>query len=164
MLNSAVVSAWLYVHVGVLLVVIAYATCSQALLGGIAERGRERVARAPLATLLVGLAISVPAFVGAIVLMDRPNGVVKLVGAAMAVSWVMVALLGLAPLATHVGSRGEAGPARWTTVARGAALIALTWMLPIVGWFVALPLSLAFGTGCLVLSLAGRRSPAVAVP
>ncbi len=162
MLNSAVVSAWLWVHVGILLIVVAYASCSNALLSSASERGRQRLAHAPLRTLLLGLVISVPIMLAAIVMMSLPNGAVKLAGTAVTVAWVTVALLGLAPLAVHVGSGGEQGPVRWTTVIRGAALIALTWMLPVVGWFVALPLSLACGAGCLLLSLRTTKLPVAA--
>ncbi|MFO0827158.1 MAG: hypothetical protein U0572_03325 [Phycisphaerales bacterium] len=162
MLNSAVVSAWLWVHVGVLLIVVAYATCGSALLGPVADRGRERLGRAPLRTLLVGLGLSVPWMVAAITLMSLPNGILKLVGASLTVAWVATSLLGMSSLAMHVGARGDAGAARWTTVARGGALISLTWMLPIVGWFVAMPLSLACGAGCLVLSLRRESSLALA--
>ncbi len=151
MLNSAVVSAWLWVHVGILLIAVAYAVCGSALLPRAAERGRERLAQRPLRTLLVGLGLSVPWMLVAILLIASGKGsIVGLVGAGLAIAWVLVALLGLASVALHVGSRGEVGPARWTTTVRGAAIVSLTWMLPIVGWFVALPLSLACGLGCLV--------------
>ncbi|MDZ4829719.1 MAG: hypothetical protein SGJ09_05910 [Phycisphaerae bacterium] len=164
MLNSAVVSAWLWIHVGVLLVVVAYAACGSAFLPTASERGREILARSPIRTLLIGLAMTVPIMLVAIVLMNLPNGAVKLVGTVMAVSWLMIGLVGLAPLALHVGARGDAGPIRSTTVMRGGALIALTWMLPVVGWFVALPLTLACGAGCLLLSLRdGQRGTPAAI-
>lgn len=154
MLNSAVVNAWLWTHIGILLIVVAYATCGSALLPTAAERGRERLAHRPIRTLAVGIGISVPWMLIAILMMAGGQGsIIGLLGVVMTIAWMLTALLGLASVASHVGARGESGPLRWTTTARGAALLALTWMLPIVGWFVALPLSLACGLGCLV----GRR-------
>lgn len=159
MLNSAVVNAWLYVHLGVLLIVVAYATCSYAMFPRAVDRGRTCVADSPLRTLLVGLLVSVPIVAAAIVLSALPNGVMKLAGVSLLLAWLTTALLGLAPLAVHVGARGEPGTARWSTVARGAAFVTLTWMMPFVGWFVAMPLCLAFGVGCAVRSLRGRSAP-----
>lgn len=151
MLNSAVVSAWLWIHVGILLTAIAYATCGSALLPGNAERGRQWLANRPIRTLVIGLSLSIPWMLVAILLMaSGKGGAVGLAGVVLAVAWVLVALLGLGSVSLHVGARGEVGPARWTTTARGAAILSLTWMLPIVGWFVALPLTLACGLGCLV--------------
>jgi hypothetical protein len=163
MLNSAVVSAWIWVHIGILLVVVAYATCGHALFPTLVERGRERLSRSLPATLAIGLAIGVPIVGVALFMLTKgPTGPVKVAGAAIGLGFLATALLGLAPLALHIGARGDANPnarqARWTTVARGAAIIALTWMLPVVGWLVALPLSLACGAGCIVLSLASRPS------
>ncbi|MBL9150084.1 MAG: hypothetical protein JNM94_15460 [Phycisphaerae bacterium] len=157
MLNSAVVNAWLYAHIGVLLVVVAYATCSYAMFSRAVERGRACVADSPIRTLMIGLLVSVPLVVAALVLSSAANGVIKLVGVSLLLGWLTTALLGLAPLALHVGARGEAGNIRWTTVARGASFVTLTWMLPVAGWFVAMPLSLAFGVGCAVRA-AGRRA------
>jgi hypothetical protein len=166
MLNSAVVSAWLWVHVGILLVVVAYATLGNALFPVLAERARGQLARSLPATLGAGIGLSLLVMIPAIVMINIPNGVVKFGGAVLAVGFIAIALLGLAPLAMHVGSRGDTSPnantVRWTTVARGAAIIALTWMLPFVGWFVALPLSLACGAGCLMLSAWRSRAPALA--
>jgi hypothetical protein len=150
MITSAVVSAWLWVHVGVLLVVVGYSACGYAILPGAAERGRERLARRPILTALIGLGISAPWVIGAIVLMNLPNGALKFAGALLGLSWLFIALVGMSAIALHVGRRDVTESARWHDVARGAGLVTLTWMLPLLGWFVALPLTLACGVGCLV--------------
>lgn len=150
MITSAVVSAWLWVHIGILLVVIGYSACGWAILPSAAERGRQRLASRPILTAIVGLAISAPWVTGSIVLMTLPNGVLKFAGVLLGLSWLFVALVGMSAIALHVGKRDASGSARWHEVARGAGLVTLTWMLPLLGWFVALPLTLACGVGCLV--------------
>jgi hypothetical protein len=150
MLNSAVVSAWLWVHIGVLLVIVGYATCGHAMLPRAVESGRRRLERAPVRTALKGLAISVPWVGVAIVLMNLPNGALKFAGVLLGLSWLAIALVGTSAVALQVGGRGESGPARWTHVARGGAFVALTWMLPVLGWFVVMPLTLACGLGSLI--------------
>lgn len=150
MITSAVVSAWLWVHVGILLVVVGYSACGHAILPGATERGRARLAASPFRTALKGLAISAPCVIAALVLMNLPNGALKFAGVLLGLTWLAVALVGVSAIALHVGDRGGSGPAPWTHVARGAGFVTLTWMLPLLGWFVALPLTLACGVGCLV--------------
>ena len=150
MITSAVVSAWLWVHIGILLVVVGYSACGYAILPGTAERGRAKLAQRPFVTALIGLAISAPWVTGAIILMALPNGVLKFAGVLLGLSWLFIALVGMSAIALHVGRRDLDGTARWHEVARGAGLVTLTWMLPLLGWFVALPLTLACGVGCLV--------------
>jgi hypothetical protein len=161
MITSAVVSAWLWVHVGILLVTVAYATCGSAILPGVAERGRAQLAVRPTRVVLIGLGVSVPWVLASIILLNLPNGAVKLIGAAALVGWAVLSLAGLASVSLLVGDRNAAGGPRWAHVARGAACVSLTWMLPVVGWFVMLPLSLAAGLGCLI---AGRPSAAAVPP
>jgi hypothetical protein len=150
MLNSAVVSAWLWVHIGVLLVIVGYATCGHAMLPRAVESGRRRLERGPIRTALKGLAISIPWVGVAVVLMNLPNGALKFAGVLLGLSWLALALVGTSAVALQVGSRGESGPTRWTHVARGAGFVALTWMLPVLGWFVVMPLTLACGIGSLI--------------
>jgi hypothetical protein len=164
MLNSAVVSAWLWVHVGVLLVVMGYAICGHAMFPRFVETGRRRLDERPLRTLFVGLAISLPWVGVAIALANAPNGALKFVGALLGLAWIALALVGTASIALRVGTRGETAPPRWTTVARGAGFVALTWMLPILGWFVVLPLTLACGVGCLVGRHVGRHGGRPTLP
>ena len=93
MLNSAVVSAWLWVHVGVLLVVMGYAICGHAMFPRIVETGRRRLDERPLRTLFVGLAISLPWVGVAIALANAPNGALKFVGALLGLAWIALALV-----------------------------------------------------------------------
>ena len=156
MLNSAVVSAWLWVHFGVLLALVGYAACGHALFPRLVEDGRVRLELRPVRTLLVGLAISLPWVGLGIALANAPNGALKFAGVLLGLAWLSLALVGVSSIALRIGARGEAAHARWTDVARGAGFVGFTWMLPILGWFVVLPLTLACGVGCLVGSLVGR--------
>ena len=157
MITSAVVSAWLWVHVGFLLVVVGYSACGYAMLPGMAERGSAKLATRPLLTTLIGLAISGPWVATSILLMSLPNGVLKFAGVLLGLTWLFVALVGMSAVSLHVGRRERSREARWHEVARGAGLVTLTWMLPLLGWFVALPLTLACGVGCMVAP-AGRAA------
>lgn len=158
MLNSAVVSAWLWVHVGVLLALVGYATCGHALFPRLVEGGRDRLETRPIRTLMIGLAVSIPWVAIALALANTPNGALKFASALLGLAWLLLALVGVSSIALRVGARGEAGPVRWTQVARGAGFVGFTWMLPVLGWFVVLPLTLACGVGCAIGGSAQTRA------
>ena len=50
------------------------------------------------------------------------------------------------------------------TRCRGGLLLTLTWILPLVGWLIVLPLSLCTGVGCLILGLFPAPRAARVVP
>lgn len=66
---------------------------------------------------------------------------------------------GVAGLAACVGERlapeTDAAPA-WRTLLRGALALELSYLLPILGWFVILPASIIIGSGAATISLVKR--------
>lgn len=157
MTTSAVVYSFLFIHLGLILVVAAYYTLGASMAPQLTERARLRLARRPWLPVLIGLALSVPWVVIALVLMNLPSGAVKFAGAALLAMWVLGGLLGGASIAQHIG-RVDGESFRWSHTFRGGLFVVLTWILPIVGWLVMLPLTLAAGIGCLVLGLFPMRA------
>ena len=151
MTTSAVVYTFLFVHVGVILVVTAYYTLGAAIAPRITERGRVRFGNRPWLPVLIGLGLSVPWVAAALVLLNLPAGGLKFAGAALGCLWVLLALIGGSGIAQHVGHGSNSGPVTWMQTARGGLLLSLTWILPLVGWLGMLPLTLAAGIGCLVM-------------
>ena len=50
----------------------------------------------------------------------------------------------------------------WPALRRSGTVLALTYVLPVVGWFLVLPLSLLCGLGCAIISLRNKREvPAI---
>ncbi len=159
MTTSAVVYTWLFIHIGVILVVTSYFTLGAALAPGLTARARKQFARRPWLPIVVGLVISVPWVVVAIVLLNQPAAGAKFVGAVLGCLWVLASLIGGAGIAQHIGgSRDSQGSVSWIQTFRGGLLISLTWVLPLVGWLGMLPLTMSAGIGCLVLGLfVGRK-------
>lgn len=168
MTTSAVVYTFLFLHIGVILVVTAYYTLGAALAPGLTWRGRVRFARRPWLAILVGLSLSAPWVIASLVLLNLPAAPLKFAGAALGCLWVLLGLIGGAGIAQHVGSADAPalGQVTWVQTARGGLLLSLTWILPLVGWLVMLPLSLAAGIGCLATGLVplrdGRAEPGAA--
>ena len=152
MTTSAVVYTFLFLHIGVILVVAAYYTFGASLAPRMTQRGRIRFARRPWLPILIGVGISIPWVVLALVALNLPNGAVKFAGAALGSLWILCGLLGGASIAQHIG-RVEGQSPSWSQTFRGGLFIVLTWILPIVGWLVMLPMTLCAGVGCLLLGM-----------
>ena len=83
----------------------------------------------------------------------------KIAGIAVVCFYLLQANAGVSGLATAIGRRlpskvDEHSP--WRTTLRGGIALELTYLLPIVGWFVVLPVSMIIGTGAINLALLSK--------
>ena len=163
MTTSAAVYTFLFIHIGVILVVTAYYTVGAAVAPTLTSRARHRFAQRPWLPAIIGLVISVPWIVAVLVLLNQASGALKFIGATMGCIWILAGLIGGAGIAQHVG-RGRGDSAEWIQTVRGGLFITLTWILPLVGWLGILPLTLATGVGCLVLGLFPVQAKREVVP
>ena len=63
---------------------------------------------------------------------------------------MLFAQVGVAGLACSIGSKlfsGGASQPVWKATLRGGAVLVLSWILPLVGWFLILPASIIIGAG-----------------
>lgn len=157
MTTHAVVYTWLFIHIGVILVVTSYYTLGAALAPALTDRARRHFARRPWLPILIGLAISLPWVLAAIVLLQQTPAAVKFLGAVLGGLWVLLGLIGGAGIAKHVGGNGAPDRDSWVQTFRGGLIISLTWVLPIVGWLGMLPMTLAAGIGCLAMGVFSGR-------
>src|SRR5258705_13372327 len=150
---------WFLLIMGTYVVFISYWLASQGLFPDFVDRSRQRIKRAPFQQFLLGLALTVPAAAGGIALLNAPSPAFKFPGAALLMILVLSGLIGSAGLAAQIGA-GLASPAdqtqAWRRVLRGGSVLGLTFILPLVGWFLILPVSLIMGVGATLRSM--RRS------
>ncbi len=159
MTTHAVVYTWLFIHIGVILVVTSYYTLGAALAPALTSRARRQFAARPWLPIVIGLAISVPWILAAIVLLQQAPAFAKFGGAVLGCVLILLGLIGGAGIAQHVGGGDtETNRASWVQTVRGGLFISLTWVLPLVGWLVMLPLTMSAGIGCLVLGIFFGRS------
>ncbi len=115
----------------------------------------------PVITTLVGLLFTViPIAVGLGIANTAPPAL-KWIGVVLATIPILAGLMGTAGLASRVGFGmpapvDEAQP--WRRVLRGGTALALTFLLPILGQLIVIPLVLASGVGASVLTWLPRRS------
>ncbi len=155
------VFTYLFVILGLLIALVCYWLMFQALFPGRVERARAVLAQTPGRSVVAGVAVAAPLMAVGSGLASLPNGLMRLLGTALILLTVLLALFGTTGLARRIGD-GLAAPddtgAPGRRVLRGGAVLAVTFILPLVGWFVVLPVSLIAGVGAAVLALRDRGS------
>ena len=129
-------------------------------LPGATARARTRIECEPGGTAIVGvLWLLIPIF--GLILSNAPVPLLKLLATIIVAGSLLIAALGAAGLASLVGERisADGNLSRYAGIVKGAAFLSAAVQLPIVGWFVALPLLLLIGLGAgFPAALAGRKA------
>ena len=152
--------------VGVLTVYVSYWLVAQALFPTVVERSRQHYAK-PVKITLIGLAIAALPVIGGAAISQLPNPALKLTGVTLMVIPALLGLVGSAGLVSKIGA-GLPSPLDeqqpWRRVLRGGILLALTFLLPVVGWFVFPIWALVSGLGAFFLSVKPSKAPTTASP
>jgi len=141
---------WFLLIAGTYIVINAYWLTTQGLFPEFVDRSRERIRRSPLKAFFLGMAGSVPAVILGIAMFRAPNPVFKFVGATVLLLVILTVLMGSAGVAALVGAGlGGADDERtcWKRTWRGGLVLGLTFILPLIGWLLILPGTLAIGIG-----------------
>ena len=150
----------LFIILGILITTVSYWLLFEALFKRVVERASVAYEAHPYRVTLLGALVGVPVFGVSLALLNSAAGL-KLAGVILMSALFLVGLLGSAGLARLVGARlasatDTAYP--WRRVLRGGIVLSITFVFPIVGWFVMLPLTLASGVGAVLLSRMSQRS------
>lgn len=153
----------LFIILGFLITIVAYWLLFEALFRPLVKRASLAYETHPYRVVIVGAIAGVPIFLASVGLLNSAAGL-KLIGAILMSALVLLALIGSTGLARLVGARlASATDASypWRRVLRGGVVLSITFVLPIVGWFVVLPLTLASGVGAIIVA---RWTPRAAEP
>jgi hypothetical protein len=108
---------------------------------------------------LAGLPVTLVAIILASAAKSMPGPLGSIWAGAIICLYLMQASVGVAGLATCIGERlaspADSGRA-WRATMRGSIVLILTYLLPILGWFVIIPASFIVGSGSAALSLLNR--------
>lgn len=123
------------------------------------ERAGLRLGQTPWRCFWLGLAIVLTGVVLLSALFSAAAGVLQLAAFVFLFGLLTLASLGAAGLAAMMGERwrGPFGAAPAACLLRGAIALELAVAVPIVGWFVVLPVVLTCSIGAAGLALWGRR-------
>ncbi len=156
----------LLIVIGLLTVYVSYWLVAQALFPRVVERAREHYGK-PVRITLIGLVAAALPFVIGAAISQHPNPALKITGVTLMLVPALLGLVGSAGLAQRIGA-GLPSPADaeqpWRRVLRGGILLALTFLLPFVGWIVLPIWALVSGFGAFLLSVKELRKPVVPAP
>ncbi len=158
------VLTWFLIIIGILLVLNAHWLAAFALFPKVVAASREKYALKPIAATFLGLAILLPVLIlGTIIMSVLKHPLVAVIIIGLWMIPAVLAFLGSAGLAARIGA-GLRSPnddtQPWRSVMRGSTVLSLTFLTPILGWFVLLPWTLVSGLGIAVMTLRGQRTTA----
>ena len=136
------------------------------LFGARAERAETAIGR-PWRCFFVGLAVALTLGLLAVAMTSAPNPAAKLVGTLLYVVLLSISAVGGAGLALAASRRvRELDPeaSAFSALARGAGVLVLSALVPLLGWFGIAPIALLVGLGAGVQSVFGRAAIPAAEP
>ncbi|MDQ6829732.1 MAG: hypothetical protein M3081_12795 [Gemmatimonadota bacterium] len=148
----------LFLILGTLIVFVSYWLAATALFPRAVSSARAQYDLHAFRITLVGALVGVPVFaLGLLLVTQAPTPLLKLAGGALLAVPILLGLLGSAGLSERIGVGmpslvDEHQP--WRRVMRGGVVLSLTFLLPVVGWFVVLPWTVLSGFGAAVSSMA----------
>jgi len=144
---------------GILLIYVSYWLLAEALFPALVERACRQYAR-PFKITFFGIAVALVPVVLGLILSNLPNPIFKLAGITLLVVPAMLGLAGSAGLTLRIGA-GLRSPVDetqpWRRVLRGGIVLALSFLLPVVGWFIIPLWALVSGLGALILCFQEQR-------
>ena len=142
--------------VGFLLCYVVYWLAGAALFPAIVERAKQQYDTRPVRATLLGLLLALPFIALSIVTGKVAHPAAKMVGVALIGIPVLYGLLGSAGLALRIGaglksSLDDTQP--WRRILRGSVVLSLTFLLPVIGWFIVMPWTIISGLGAAVIAM-----------
>lgn len=157
---------WFLLILGAFLTLNAHWLGAHALCPGLVARARSQYEQRPVRVTLIGLLITVPTLLLAVVLANKlPHPLVQMGAAGLGLLLLLLALVGSAGLVERLGLGLPAAvdaTQPWKRVLRGGIVLGLAFLMPFLGWFVLLPWTLVSGVGA--WALAGRAPQRSATP
>lgn len=159
-LTTANVLLWVFLTLAFYLVFLSHWLVASSLFPNYVANCQNQYRR-PVTTTLVGLLFTVIPIAVGIGIANAAPPFLKWIGVLIATAPILAGLLGTAGLASRVGCGmpapvDEAQP--WRRVLRGGTVLALTFLLPVIGQLVVIPLVLASGVGASMLSWLSRKT------
>jgi hypothetical protein len=157
-----------FIVIGILAIYVNYWLLAQALFPAMVERASRQYAK-PLSLTLTGLAVAILPVVLGVILLNTPNPLTKVIGWTLIIVPGMLGLAGSSGLALRIGI-GLNSPVDalqpWRRVLRGGVVLAISFLLPVVGWVVLPIWVLISGLGAFLLAVKEQKakSPAASPP
>ncbi|MGC6426432.1 MAG: hypothetical protein ACON5H_05475 [Akkermansiaceae bacterium] len=146
---------------------LSYWLIAYALAPKLVSGSRTSFENTPWKNILVGLLVGTPIAIAGFLLFAIPNPAFKILGFAVILLPLLMGLFGSAGLCEKIGqglSMSHDEGQDWLRVRRGGIVLGLTFIFPLLGWFLVMPVVLISGIGALFLSWRAGRREVVAPP
>jgi hypothetical protein len=127
------------------------------------ERCKQTYLEKPIKSIILGVMLGVPATTIGIAILSSGTPIGQFVGLSMLFLLASLAILGAAGLSGLIGERlnsPQDAHQPWKRVYRGSIVLAITFVFPMVGWFLVFPLTFLSGFGAALLAYKGRKKVA----
>lgn len=124
-------------------------------LPGFARKAEVRVTRNPIGTFFTGLVVGAGVFGVAVLMAQGPAGF-KFLAGLIGLGGGWMALSGLAGIAGRIGHATSSPIDKdrpWRAIVRGAVILELACLFPIVGWLFIYPVAVVMGIGAATLAI-----------
>ena len=145
-----------FVVLGLTLALVSLTLLTRGLWPDAVHGATQRAHRGLIVPFLIGIPVAGFPIVLAATLAKLAGPVGTALGAVILTITVLHAFVGVAGLATCIGERltSACDDGRlWRATLRGAVVLVLSGLLPIIGWFVLLPAAFIFGSGAATVAL-----------
>jgi len=158
---------WLLIIAGGWLALTASWLTTFAIAPRFTEECQQRYTTHGIWAVLIGVMTLVPLSIIAIALFRHDHHpLARMIAVLILLTLMLLALLGSSGLAARVGAGLGSpldGAQPWRRVMRGGWVLSASFLMPLVGWFLLLPLTLLSGLGTTVLVCWRRKYPHAAV-
>ena len=149
--------------IGFLLCYVVYWLASAALFPAVVERAKQQYDTRPVRATLAGLGLALPFIALSVGIGSVAHPAAKMLGVALIGIPILYGLLGSAGLALRIGaglksSLDDTQP--WRRILRGSVVLSLTFLLPVIGWFIIMPWAIISGLGAAVIAMF-QKQPAL---
>ena len=153
----------LFPVLGTLMSFVCYCLLFEGTFPAAVERCRQTYQTRPIKSLLLGGVIGVPGVALGLAFLNSGEPVGIFLGLCALFLLFSFSILGAAGLASLIGQRLNSPQdihQPWKRVYRGSVVLAITFIFPMLGWFMVLPITLASGLGAALFSLKLRKKQA----
>lgn len=165
-ITTANVLLWVFITLAVYFVFLSHWLVAGSLFPEYVQKCRTQYGR-PVVTTLVGLLVTILPIVAALGINQVFPPALQWIGLLLVAMPILAGLFGTAGLALRVG-QGMPSPIDaaqpWRSLLRGGTALALTFLLPLIGQFIVMPLILASGAGASVLTWLAKKPKALEKP
>ena len=153
--------------VGTLMSFVCFCLLYEGTFPSAVERCRYSYQSHPISSFMLGAVLGIPGIIFGVVCLNSGNPLGQLIGFSSIFLLFSLAVLGAAGLASLIGHRLNSPMDQhqpWKRVYRGGIVLAITFIFPLIGWFLVLPVTLLSGLGAALFSLKGRKKTSVVMP